>query len=90
MSSHRFIRETLASLAIGFTPCRIMESDELRIYETIRLTQGFDGVERVLRILNAFGWLIGVQMKTQYEVEVFQLDIVESEGGSLQTGQISK
>ena len=90
MSSHYFIRETLANQATGFTPCRIMESDELRMYETIRLKRGFDGMERVLRTLDAFGWLIGLQEKTPSEGEVFQLDIVDAQGDNLQTWQITK
>jgi len=90
MLQHEYIRTNLPNTAVGFIPCRIFKSNKLVIYETVRLVKGFEGLERTLRIINAFGWVLNLNGRVPSKGEVFHLDIIDEKGDVLQTWQISK
>lgn len=90
MLQHEYIRTNLPDTAVGFVPCRIFKSNKLVIYETIRLVKGFEGLERTLRIIDAFGWVLNLNGAVPSKGEVFHLDIIDDQGDVLQTWQITK
>ena len=82
------ILKHLNSDAAGIRPCRIMKNDELRLYTTLVFKEKVVGVERTLRILNSFGWLVGTP-KSPLESD-FWLDIMDKNGDHIQEWQITK